>query len=227
MLAGLALAAVVLVIIIELLLLGPPRQNSDIGLEVAKGLMNLLSALLVTGILSIVISQRSSDRARRDDERRTLSAALNELKAGYECTLTAWFFLRSHPTGKTYLEQIEHVIAARSRLQRVQRERFVLGTEVEAAVQEMLDVLLALMSEFSHGYRQISADALTEDAVREALRSGDEEADLAGVPALRSTEFPHLHGFMAAGEDQSGPFHDAYKAARDGLRAKLNTSIAG
>jgi hypothetical protein len=69
---------------------------------------------------------------------------LPELKAAYEEVSQTRFLLATSPTPKTFMEQIPAIGGARARLQRVQRERFILDTQVEALAQSMLDYLSRL-----------------------------------------------------------------------------------
>lgn len=53
----------------------------------------------------------------------------------------ARFFLGSHPTARTLREQISAVAEARKYFHMVQREQYVLNTDLDGQVQKMLDYL--------------------------------------------------------------------------------------
>jgi hypothetical protein len=103
------------------------RPDVDVPLEIAKGLITLAVAVLVTGVLSFILAERNRELALHEERVRVLAAARQDFKAAYEQVHTARFFLKVHPSAKTLDEQISTLNGARERLQRVQRERRVMG----------------------------------------------------------------------------------------------------
>src|SRR5947209_7538726 len=92
---------VVLGILVEFFL-ASSKPGADIPLEVAKAGINLIVAVLITGVLSVVLTRHAADRARQEVRASELAGALRELKAGYERIQVARFFLRARTTGKTF-----------------------------------------------------------------------------------------------------------------------------
>ncbi|WP_284746121.1 hypothetical protein [Amycolatopsis sp. RTGN1] len=228
---GLISLVVVLLVLVGIFL-AHARPETDIPLEVAKVGMNLTVAVLITGVLSVLVGRRAEERARaekeasertaREEERASaLAGALRELKAGYERVQVARFYLRARTTGKTFGEQIEAFSDARAHLHRVQRERFVLGTDVEKCVQRMLDYLNGVLDEYRHNYSRITSYALDEERVRQRILNGA-DADLSAFPSLPAEEFVAVARIVV---DEDGwketAFHRNYHDAKHQLLDRM------
>ncbi|MEU8638561.1 hypothetical protein AB0C38_40795 [Amycolatopsis sp. NPDC048633] len=194
------------------------QPGTDINLELAKVAMNLIAAVLITGGLSAMLARHAADRAQREQKASALAGALRELKAGYECVQMARFFLRARTTGKTFGDQIEVFAKARAHLHRVQRERFVLDSEVDEYVQRMLDYLNGVLSEYQGNYSRITSEGLAEEHLRRRVLDGA-EANLSTVPRLPAKEFPAIAGLVDEKNWKKTAFHENYRQARKQLQA--------
>lgn len=211
--------------------------------EAAKAILTLIVALLITGILSFVLAQRAArqardeaeraaqrardeaeraaQQARDDDEARVLIGALQELKAGYERIQVARFHLSAQPTASALLKHISAISEARSQLHRVQRERFVLDTDVDNAVQLMLNYLTELANEYKANYQWITESALTEERFRKQVVEGSRE-HLGPVGVLDPARFELFTEFMDDARWRGGEFHRAYRQAKGLLQQWLD-----
>lgn len=206
-----------LIVVIAVLLAG--SGSADVSFEIAKGLINLAVAVAVTGILTFVLNQRSQERARREEQHEILTEALQELKGGYEEAYQVRFHLATSPTARTLIEQMPGLGRARARLQRVQRERFILDTPVDRATQDMLDYLTDVADEYSANYSDLVRESLLEDRARQRVRSGETE-QISLVP-LDPARFGKLYAFMDRDNWAVSPFHKSYRIAKDHLRRRL------
>src|SRR5690242_11758716 len=93
-------------LVLEGALLWRASARIDVGAEVAKGLMPLCAAVLVTGIITYTLNQRNFERTREAEKMRILTGALQDLKAGFERASIARHLLAAHPTGKRFEEQM-------------------------------------------------------------------------------------------------------------------------
>jgi hypothetical protein len=214
---GLLVALVVTVA----LLISAADPATDVPLELAKALINLIVAILITGVLSYVLTQRAAHRARLDDEAQVLAGALRNLKAGYEQVQLARFYLSAHRTGAAFAEQITRLTDARSFLHIVQRERFVMDTDVDDDVQSMLNYVMALANEYRMNYRRIAESALIEERARSRFLDGADSA-LVELPTLSSAEFPRVDSFIDQEQWTDGEFQQSYKHAKQVLYARLD-----
>ncbi|GAB2566985.1 hypothetical protein Aab01nite_45540 [Paractinoplanes abujensis] len=67
-----------------LTLLNSAADTVDVPMEIAKWLMNLAVAVVITGGLTVEINKRNLDRSKRDERTAALTQALQEVKAAYE-----------------------------------------------------------------------------------------------------------------------------------------------
>jgi hypothetical protein len=220
--AGLGAVLAVLSVLL-FVLLARVDPGVDVALELAKAVLTLMTAVLITGVLSAVLGQRNTRQAALDERARVLATALQELKAGYENVQVARFYLSAHRTGRTFEEQIGRLTDARTRLHKVQRERFVLDTIVDEQVQRMLDYITEIANEYRANYLQIARDALAEKRVRDDVEEGRAE-DLSAVPLLPGTTFPMLVEFVDDTMWRQGDFHQAYRSAKHQLQVWLDES---
>ena len=104
-LGSLAVLLAVLVAAVGVLL-GRAGGTVDVSFETAKGLISFVVAIIVTGFVTFLLNRHSQDRARRDERVKTLTGALQELKAAYEEVSQTRFLLGTSRTPKTFMEQI-------------------------------------------------------------------------------------------------------------------------
>lgn len=217
------LVAVLAVTAVILFALADPA--ADVALEVAKATVNLVVAILITGVLSFILTQRNAQQVARDDRAKVLADGLRDLKAGYERVQVARFFLAAHPTGKAFEEQITTFSEARALLHRVQRERFVLGTDVGDQVQFMLDYLTAVTDEYKANYLRITEDRLKEERALERVREGVDK-QLAEPAKLQPSLFPRVAALIDDTTWRQDTFHSAYTGAKTQLHDWLNQSMS-
>ena len=118
-LAALSAIFVALAVILGALL-ASAQTSIDVPLEIAKAVLTLMTAVLITGVLSFVLSDRNARRARLEDRERVLTSALQNLKAGYERVQVARFYLTASRTASMLQEQISKVSESRTLLHLVQ-----------------------------------------------------------------------------------------------------------
>lgn len=193
----------------------------NLPLEVFKALMSLATAVLVTGVLSFLLSQYATQQSRRSERGAIVSAALQELKSGYERIAVARFFLGADPSGRTYQEQIAGMSEARGRLHRVQRERFIIDTDVDTYVQNMLDYLTEVADEYKAHHVRILVDSLVaERRCKEFLESAT--ADEIDLPKLSAHEFPRLFAMLDETRWHQDAFYENYRSAKNALQEQLS-----
>jgi hypothetical protein len=221
-LGSLAVLLAVLVTAVGVLL-GRAGGTVDISFEIAKGLISLIVAIIVTGFVTFLLNRHSQDRARREERVKTLTGALQELKAAYEEVNQTRFLLGTSPTPKTFMEQIPAIGRARARLQRVQRERFILDTQVEALAQSMLDYLSRLGQEYRDNHPDVLRDALLEEAAYNSVRSG-KATDL-NLVSLDKTKYPVVFALTDHDSWRADDFHTSYRNAKELLHDWINRDV--
>ncbi|QFU92065.1 hypothetical protein [Amycolatopsis sp. YIM 10] len=198
----------------------------DLALEGAKTVMNLIVAVIVTGVLSVALAHRASNRAAHEERKVVLVAALRNLKAGYEQVQLARFFLSAHRTGATLVEQVSRLAEARSFLHLVQRERYLVNTEIDDHVQQMLNYIRGVSDEYLEKYQKIAEAALREERARKQFVDGAVD-ELPEQPVLCATEFPRLNDFVQPPELwKLGYFDQNYRAAKGKLEDWLTGRAA-
>lgn len=211
-------------------LLQAAGPNVDIPFELAKATMSLISALVIAGLLSALLAWVAAGRSSREEPHQALTVDLQELKAAYERVQVARFYLQARTTARALVEQLPTFMEARALLHRVQRDRFVLGTEVEHQVQDMLDYITAIANEYrDHASRVVQA-SLEEEALMQHIRDGEPEAVGDGA-RLEPATFPRITAMLAdesAGDSEHAAtpwkqqsFHLNYRSARDSLQASM------
>lgn len=203
-----------------LLLLPQVDDDADVPFELLKAVLSLMTAVLVTGVLSFAISRHQAAQARRDERARVLSAALQGLKAGYERIQVARYHLRANCTAGTFLRQIDAIAEARSLLHRVQRERFIIDTPVDAAVQRMLNALDGVAEDYRRGYPLLTRLDVLEQRLY-GLAVAGHPAAIDDVEPLPADEFPHVHNLIGEDTWKEGAFHQGYREAKRLLQAML------
>ncbi|MCZ2814350.1 hypothetical protein O2W15_23210 [Modestobacter sp. VKM Ac-2979] len=188
----------------------------DARVELAKAVLTLITAVLVTGVLSVALSWHSARRAHFDERTRVLSGALQELKAGVERVHLTRSLLAADRSATNAKAQVAGLSTARSHLQEVERERHVRGTEVAGEVQVMLDYLRTLRDEIGAHYADLDLESLREQRHREAVVAG--RADQLRPPAaFMKTDLPRLGEFIDLEVFNRSTFTDAYRRARTTL----------
>jgi hypothetical protein len=221
----------ILVLIVALIvgLLAAARPGTtDVPLEVAKGLINLAVAIVVTGALSFLLAtllaKQAREQAQHDDRMRTLTAASQDFKAGAEQAFIVRFLISTNPSAKTLTEQLTSLVEARARLQRVQREPFLRDDpHVNREIKRMLRCLDDLGIEYRSQYPYIAREALAEEAAREAVLRGDKEnAELRSL--LPDPRFPKLAEFILDEGGSLRAFQESYDYVKNWLEQQLNSS---
>ncbi len=216
------IVAVLAVVLVLLLALADP--SADLALEGAKTVMTLIIAVLVTGVLSAVLAQRATNRAELEDRKGVMVAALRNLKAGCEQVELARFFVAANRTATTVIEQIPRLIDARSSLHLVQRERFLVGTEIDDRVQNMLVYLADLADEYMNNWQTLAEAALREERARKQYIDGMIDAPPEQLP-LNGALFPRLFEFgQPPNQWEHGVFDRNYQIAKGKLRDWLTES---
>jgi hypothetical protein len=219
---------VLLAVFIIILLL--QARDANIPLEVAKGLINLAVALLITGALSFFVTKFLADRAREQaqlDERvRVLTTALQDFKGGYEQASITRFFLSASPSAKSLEERMTGLAEARARLQRVQRERFLRENKpINGTIQRMLNYLSSLGNEYRQHYSLIAMEALAEEATRQkALKDCTTNVEI--KPVLPDSRFPCFSAFLSEDEWDNSTFKESYRKVKTWLEAELDNTVS-
>jgi exonuclease VII large subunit len=215
---------VLLVLLLFLIagLLTAVRPDVDVPLEIAKGLITLAVAVLVTGVLSFILAERNRELALHEERVRVLAAARQDFKAAYEQVHTARFFLKVHPSAKTLDEQISTLNDARERLQRVQRERFIReNQQTDGAIQGMLDYLRSLTGEYGENYLYLTCEKLAEEAEHKKILNGD-DIELKERSLLSDPRFAALAAFVADQQYRSSNFAKGYQVVKVWLDRELS-----
>jgi hypothetical protein len=197
------------------------QPSVDVPLEVAKGLITLAAAVLVTGVLSFVLSERNRELARQEERVRVLAAARQDFKAAYEQAHTVRFLLAVHPSAKTLDEQSSELMRARERLQRVQRERFIReNTATDSAIQAMLDYLKEILREYGTNYLLVTYEKLAEEAEHRRVVDG-ENIRLKDRSLLSDPRFAALAAFISDDEYELSSFAKGYQDVKEWLEEEL------
>lgn len=201
-------------------LLASANKDVDEALEVAKALISVAGSVAVTGVLGVFITttlaRRDHARAEREESARLASGALRDLKAAFEKAQIARFMLRFNPTTGMLFEQAPGLLEARALLQRVQRERGLLGTPADEGAQKMLDIIGAVLQEYAAHYYQLEADREAEKAQASGSR---EQATDRRAMLTDGSDFPHVLEFIA--DNKSAPFVLAYDRAKKWLADRV------
>lgn len=201
-------------------LLASANNDVDEALEASKALIAVTGNVAITGILGVVITSTLADRDRqryaREELARLASGALQDLKAAFEKAQVARFMLRSNPTGGMLFEQAPGLLEARALLQRVQRERSVLGSPADHGAQEMLDVIGHVLQEYAAHFYELEADRAFEKANVLAVR---DQPGSATPVLIHDPRFPSLSRFI--NDDRLSALDQGYDKARRWLAARL------
>jgi hypothetical protein len=144
-----------------------------IWLEVAKVLMSLIVAIIVTGLISSTLSRRAQQRTERIAKLRALSWALQDLKGAYEQMSVARTMLRANLSGRTFEEQLPAILSCRARLQRIERDR-VIGdddlTGERGPIAQMVTFTREVRNFYIANYAQIARSTLIDELHHARLR---------------------------------------------------------
>jgi hypothetical protein len=217
--AEIQLALAALLAVSAVLFLSTADTGVDIGLEIGKTLLTLVSAVLVTGVLTFVLSQLSAREAVRREHERVLVDSLRELKTAYETIQIVRYFLAASPTALSLSQQIRVVLDARAQLHRVQRERLVRDSPADTAIDAMLTYLTQVAAEYKQEFHSITEMALQEEHARDVVRSG--AGRLLPQPQLPPTAFTAVYAFIDESTWQEGEFNLNYLRAKRHLQSQL------
>jgi hypothetical protein len=218
-----------LVALIAVLLSAAGAPGANVRLEVAKGLMNLAAAVLVTGALSFFLTKFLADRTReqslRDERVRVLTNALQDFKAAYGQVSITRFFLSASASATRLEERMVSLAEARARLQRVQRERFLREEEdVKKSIQKMLSYLSDLGNEYRKNYPLIAAEALAEEAERQKILK-DCGTPSQARPVFLDSRFPKFLRFLSDEGWDPSSFKEGYREVRGWLDNELDKAV--
>lgn len=157
-------------------------QSSNLNFwgEVGKALLastgTLLTALLITGALTLIINRGQENRAIRTTKRECWRDILRDLLAVNDTVQTARLLIDAHRTAKTYGEQMRQVTASRSPLLKLQFDPDVIQTQdgLAGSFESMHRYLEALGKEYKEVYLEASLRQRLDEAILK--KSIDEQA---------------------------------------------------
>jgi hypothetical protein len=205
-------------------LLTAVEPDVDVPFEIARGLITLAVAVLVTGVLSFVLAERNRELAQHEERVRVLVAARQDFKTAYGQVHVARFFLGAHPSAKTLDEQIGTVTGARERFQHVQRERSIgENKHIEAKIQDMLNYLKGLTGEYRENFLYITQERLVEEAEQKQILEGH-DPELKDRSLLPDPRFAHLAAFVSEEQYRSSDLFKRYNEVKKWLEKELSHS---
>ena len=188
----------------------------DLRAELPKAMLTLITAVLISGLLSVALAEHNARRASRAERAPVLARALQELKVGVERVHLTRALLAADRSATNVKAQIAGISAARTNLHEVERELHVHGTEVAGHVQVMLTYLRSLREEIGEHYAALDLESLREQRDREAVVAGRAD-QLRPRAAFLDTDMPHLREFVDLTVFNKSTFSTAYGAAKGEL----------
>ncbi|MEV6648896.1 hypothetical protein [Amycolatopsis sp. NPDC051371] len=197
-------------------------SNVDVPLEVAKGLINLAIAILVTGGLSYFLSDRARKQAEVTEVGRLLVGVMQDLKSAHETVQVVQFRLNADCSPMRLREQIEVLIEVRANLQRLRHERLIrddVGAYGE--IKRMTNYIRALAEEYAANLPTTSELITTfERDTQQYLQSKTDHPP--AMPKLEMQQFKELQNLLNDERFRNGQFYAGYMRARLWIENKLS-----
>lgn len=204
------------------------QSKADAPGEWGKALITLFVAILISGLLTLILSdysrsqqQQAADRERTLDWLRVLKGASNHLHG-------ARIILDAHKSAETYSDQVRNMVQVRESLRSLQGDLEAAMPEVAQDVEEMLDYLGELGVEYSKNYFRMSwKQRLHEERVKRYLAQSEppsEPIDDADDPwlLLQGGDFPALAALLGDCGQYKEHFRTPYLHAIRLLSERLN-----
>ncbi len=211
---------VALLIVAITALLAAAKPAADVPLELAKGLLTLVVALLVTGGLGYVLSERRRADDKRAGDERLLVGAFQDLKAAHEQVQVVHLRLRTDRSLIQLREQMDVMIEVRARLQRLRHDLPIRDDSgMVDEIKRMTNYLRELAQEYADHFPHVESVCLSwEVDYQRMLRS---EEVVPRRPVLDGNQFPKATMFID--EFVTSEFHEGYRAARLKMEEKLSS----
>ncbi len=169
--------------------LAEAKSSVDVPLEVAKGLISLAVAILITGALSYVLSERTRRQTEEGETERLLVGALQDLKEAHERVQVVQFRLNADHSPMNLTEQIEVLIEVRATLQRLRHERLIRDDpNVFGQVKRMTDFIRAVGEEYARNLPVVSRLSISFNRDMQLYLAG-KAASPPSVPTLNTDQF--------------------------------------
>jgi uncharacterized membrane-anchored protein YhcB (DUF1043 family) len=205
------------------------ESSADAAAEWGKALLTLFVAILVSGLLTLMLSEYSRGQQQREANReqafnwlRSLVEANNRLNAASVLLST-----REGSATTTYGAQVRNFIKARITLRSLQEDLASSAPDVAEHLEEMLEYLKKLGEEYTMNYPRLAwAQRVHEEFLRRQLSNPDLPKELIEDPAdpwrvLQEGHFPTLVDLLKHGEDYMKNYRNHYKHAKDTLKQQL------
>jgi hypothetical protein len=204
------------------------QSKADASGEWGKALVTLFVAILISGLLTLILSEysRSQQQQAADRERtvywlRLLVGASNHLHG-------ARIILGAQKSAETYSDEVRGMVTVRESLRSMQEDLKDEMPGVAHDLGEMLDYLSELGFEYSKNYFRMSwRQRLHEERVKRYLAQSEppsepiEDAD-DPLLLLQGEDFPALADLLSDGRRYREQFRTPYKHAKQLLEERLN-----
>lgn len=205
------------------------ESRADAPGEWGKALLTLFVAILVSGLLTLILSEYSRAQQEREANReqafrwlRWLVEANNRLR-GASALLRA----REGVAITTYGAQISNFIKAVVTLRSLQEDLPPGQGHAKRAVDAMLKYLGRLGEEYAANYSRLAwAERVHEEFLKRQLSQPDLPKEPVDDPAdpwlvLHGGHFPVLVDLLEQGKDYQKNYRDHYECAREAFRKRL------
>jgi hypothetical protein len=205
------------------------KPGTDVPLEIAKGLITLAVALLITGLLSFFLAERARNRTERADMERMLVGALQDLKSAHERVQIVQFRLLAEPSPMRLREQFEELLEIRAQLQHIRHERLIRDhPDAYWPIKRMANYIRSLGGEYASNLPAITHDCIAfERDTQSYLRGTLADPPTAPKLDLDSSSFRTLKTLVDNDKFKESQFRQGYREARSWIEDKLSRLRAG
>ena len=206
------------------------ESRADATGEWGKALLTLFVAILISGLLTLIVSDYSRGQQQRDHKREQ---ALNWLRSLVEANnrLQAAILLLNAQQGAaaTDGEQIRTLIEVRVALRSLQEDVVAFLPVTAEHVEKMIEYLTSLGDEYRSNYFRLAwAQRVHEEFLKRQLNQGGElpkePAEDPEAPWLILQKyFPRLVDLLGHGEGYKQGYSGHYHDARETLKKNLMT----
>lgn len=203
------------------------RSRADMAGEWGKALITLFVAILISGLLTLILSDYSQSQQRQAANRNQAFNWLSLLLGANNRFQSSLILIDAHKSARTYSDQVRHMIEVRETLRSLKEDLETLEEEVAADLQKILDYLEDLGDEYRHNYPRMSwAQRLHEERIKRYLAQDElpsEPMENADAPwlLLQGGDFPKLADLLSSGDGYQERYRTPYNEAKGLLRERL------
>jgi hypothetical protein len=204
---------------------GDPGVN--IRLELMKGAISLLSALIITAGVASLLALRTRRHAEGVDRLNALVLLRQELKGAYEQMAVCRTRLRASLSARTFEAQFPEILGSRARLQRMERDEILNEAElsdVKKSVEGMVEFTRGATKFYTANYAGLVKGSLMEEFERDRIRREGDVLPL-NLPVLKLDELEEAEFLRVLTSERciwrTSAFYLGYDGAKKGVEREI------